>query len=147
MIIPEELRDLDLETYDAITSLVIPAKKGEIISIAALVEEEVTTFLIHHSSKSPRKIQNHAFGKKLKELKKIFLTLPDEAAATDHSSSFISALIAIRNLPAHTYGIGFKELHELYGRHPAAKNLLINCPNNIWPEVKMLKDTLTRLSK
>ena len=135
MDIPDELRILDFETYDAISALVMPAKKGEIISITALVEEEVTKKLAGDAPPS-KSLLKKSLSDKIKGLESRFSSISGHEQEKTEVLNFLNALLAIRNLGAHTYEIGFAELAQLEEDHPGTKHLLSECPKNLWADVK-----------
>ena len=135
MDIPDELRNLDFETYDAISSLVDPKKKGEIISITALVEEKVTKVIAGDSAPS-KTLLNKSLSDKIKSLEAKFAADGNHIEEKKRVLDFLKALLAIRNLGAHTYGIGFSDLAQLEQDHVGIKHLLLDCPTNVWTAVK-----------
>lgn len=146
MEIPEELRNLDFETYDAISALVVPEKKGEIISITALVEEEVTRLLAGDNPPSQTLLKK-SLSDKIKSLASKFSASEDHQVEKVKVLKFLRALLAIRNLGAHTYGIGFPELAQLEEDHPGVKDMLLECPTNLWTAVKKFNAHITSITK
>ena len=138
MEIPEELRNLDFETHDAISALVVPAKKGEIISITALVEELVTKVLANGNAPS-KTLLKKSFASKIKSLESKFSTSLIHRDEKSKVLEFLRALRAIRNLSAHSYQIGFQQLTDLEKNYPGIKLLLVDCPPNLWAAVKEFK--------
>lgn len=145
MKIPDELSNLDFETYDAISSLVDPYKKGEIISITALVEEVIVK-MICGSNPPSKSLNEKTFSDKIKSLEAHFNKNAKHQSQKTDVLAFARALLAIRNLLAHTYGIGFNHLSTLEQEHPCAKILLANCPANLWEAVKTLNKNLQQIS-
>jgi hypothetical protein len=145
MEIPEELRNLDFETYDAISALVVPEKKGEIISITALVEEEVTKFFAADSPPS-KTLLKKSLSDKIKSLDSKFSASENHQAEKVKVLDFLRALLAIRNLGAHTYEIGFPELTQREEDHPGIKSMLLDCPTNLWTAVKEFKAHITAIT-
>lgn len=139
--IPEELANLDFETYDAILALVVPEKKGEIVSITNLVEEEVTIILAGGEPPSSTLLKK-SFSDKIKSLDRRYKSDSAHSIPKEEVISFLTALLDIRNLVSHTYQIGFEELAQLEMKHPRVRSLLIECPNNLWAAVGAFKTNI-----
>lgn len=141
MDIPDELRNLDFETYDAISALVVPEKKGEIISITALIEEEVTKAIAGDTEPS-KTLLKKSLSDKIKSLESRFGGIEGHEQEKKEVLAFLRALLEIRNLGAHSYGVGFADLAQLEEDHPGTKHLLSECPKNLWAAVKLFNSNM-----
>jgi len=152
--IPESLRTflkLDGKTegrFDLASNLVSPEKKGELISLAALAEEEVSSFITRYLAQPKRADilcgmldDNLTFSRKIDVLKRILsFAEPDDAVRMRHLA-FLAALRKLRNKGAHSYGIRPAEIEQL-AADSVAMALVKDFPDAIWAGIKELREYL-----
>ena len=156
MEIAENLRKfLNLEKaeqhLDLVSGLVTPEKKGDIISLAALAEEELTKFLTRYFAAPNRAEEFHdliennpTFDAKIKTLKKVVPKLDATEANYKPHFEFLRALKKLRNTAAHSYGVSTDEATKLASDAEIA-HLVTDFPNNLWARVTALRDYLASL--
>jgi hypothetical protein len=154
--IPEELKKLlaldKAETHlDLVSGIVDPEKKGNIISLAALAEEEVSKFLTRYFATPTRtndfqevRENNPTFHNKIEALKKVVPKLDSAEANYKPHFEFLRALKKLRNAAAHSYGVSIDEASKLSSDSEVAY-LMANFPNNLWQRLTALSNYLTAL--
>ncbi|MBV9657601.1 MAG: hypothetical protein JO295_05770 [Verrucomicrobia bacterium] len=158
MAIPEELKkfltlDKAEKHLDLVSGLVDPEKKGNIISLAALAEEELTKFLTRYYAAQNRSedfqelIENSlTFHDKIEAVKKVIPKLDSTEANYKPHFEFLRALKRLRNTAAHSYSVGIDEATKLAGDSEAI-HLVSDFPNNLWARVKALRDYLAGVNR
>lgn len=156
MEIPEELRklltvDKAEENLDLVSGIVDPEKKGNIISLAALVEVEITKFLTRYFA-TPNRTKdfqevieyNLTFHAKIETLKKVVPKL--DAIESNHKPhfEFLRGLKKLRNIAAHSYGVSLEDAPKL-SSDAEISHLVADFPNNLWQRVRALRDYLAGL--
>jgi hypothetical protein len=156
MEIPEELKkfltlDKADKHLDLVSGIVDPEKKGNIISLAALAEEEITKLLTRYFAAPDRGedfqevIENNlTFHAKIETLKKVVPKLdPTESNCKPHFE-FLRGLKKLRNTAAHSYGMSIEDATKL-SSDAAVSHLVADFPNNLWQRVTALRDYLAAL--
>ncbi len=156
MDIPEELKkfltlDKAEKHLDLISGIMDPEKKGNIISFAALAEEEITKLLTRYFAAPVRAedfqevIENNlTFHAKIETLKKVVPKLdPTESNYKPHFE-FLRGLKKLRNTAAHSYGMSIEDATKLSSDAEVA-HLVADFPNNLWQRVTVLRDYLAAL--
>lgn len=144
MDIPDAIKNLTLDKHDFMVALVTPEKKGELISLAALAEENVEEYLCRYYAKPEHACElgqaisdNLSFYTKIEMMGKI---LKDDASGADHVR-FLHALRRLRNAAAHGYGITGSDADKLYA-DTTMRELLGEFPKRLWARVTALRDYL-----
>jgi hypothetical protein len=158
MEIPQEFKDflcLDKveKRLDLFSGLIAPEKKGKILSLAALAEEEIAGFLSNYLAR-PERFQDFenliadslTFHQKIEALKKILPKVDDDKTHYDSHIEFLRALKKLRNAAAHSYGIDIEEAKVLADDLEIIF-LLTDLPRNIWSRVTALKNYLATLKQ
>lgn len=156
MEIPEELKkfltlDKAEKHLDLVSGIVDPEKKGNVISIAALAEEEITKFFNRYLAAENRVedfqevIENNlTFHAKIEALRKMVPKLdPTESSYKPHFE-FLRALKKLRNTAAHSYAVSIDEASRL-SSDAEVSHLVADFPNNLWKRVTALRDYLAAL--
>jgi hypothetical protein len=156
MDIPEDLKQfLNLDDaekrLDLVGGLVTPEKKGNLISLAALAEEEIATFLTRYFALPTRlddfqslTANNLTFHKKIEALKKVLPKLDATEANYKPHFEFLRALKKLRNTAAHSYGLNLEHAAKLSTDAEIA-HLVSDFPKNLWTRVTALRDYLAAL--
>lgn len=156
MEIPEELKKfLNPETaekhIDLVSGLVTPERKGNIISLAALAEEEIAVFLTRYFAlharvgdfQSPMS-NSPTFHEKIEALKKIVRKLDATEANYRQHFEFLRALKKLRNTAAHSCGVSIEDATKL-STDAEITHIVTDFPKNLWARVAALKDYLAKL--
>jgi hypothetical protein len=152
--IPETLKTflkLDTKTecrIDIASNLVTPEKKGELISMTALADEEISLFITRYLAHPGRVdtfsamlADNLAFSRKIDLLKRILAVVEPRQDVRTYHLSFLNALRKLRNKAAHSYGIRPAEVQELVS-DSVIITLVSDFPNAIWARIRELRDYL-----
>ena len=157
MDIPENLKQfLNLDNgekhIDLVSGLVTPEKKGNLISLAALAEEEITKFLTRYFA-LPARVEGFeslmansmTFHHKIEALKKI---VPKLDAIEDNYKphfEFLRALKKLRNTAAHSYSASIDQAKEL-ASDAEVIHIVTDFPKNLWARIAVLQSYLSGLS-
>ncbi len=154
--IPDELRQfLSLEEGEAnlaiATVLVDPEQKGELISIAAIAEDEIAKLIVFALAHPDRRglsedlmANQMTFHQKIEAFKKV---LPEFDSNPDNYGShlqFLAALKKLRNTAAHSFGISTADVLKLKTDSEIVK-ITANFPGSAWDKVTALRDYLQPL--
>ena len=157
MKIPEELKAfLSLEGAEerlgVVRTLVTPAKKGELIAITSLVDEELTTFFAGYhahpirASDSDGKLRRKAkLAEKIEALRLVLPKLDPTAANYEHHLTFLDTLRRLRNKGSHESGISPEDATKL-SQEPEVLAIIKGFPNALWAKVKELLKYLKSLT-
>lgn len=156
MEIPEELKkfltlDKAEKHLDLVSGIVDPEKKGNIISLAALAEEEITKFLTRYFA-APNRVEdfqdvienNLTFHAKIETLKRVVPKLDSTDSNHKPHFEFLRGLKKLRNTAAHSYGVSIEDASKLSSDAEVAL-LVADFPNNLWERVTALRDYLEAL--
>lgn len=137
--------------FDLASSLVDPEKKGELISLAALADEEVSTFLTKHFARPSRANAFSAmiddaltFSRKIEILKKVVKELDSNPDNYLSHLQFLDSLRRLRNTAAHTYGLSPAEIAKLASTSGIAE-MVADFPRGVFTRIKALRDYLATL--
>ena len=152
MEIPEDIKKLfTIERLELVTSLVGTEKKGELMSLAALAEEEVATFLTRylaspsHANDADAKTRTKAtFNEKIEALERVLPKVDSTPTNYKAHLDFLHALRNLRNVAAHGYSLHKDKLIEL-SSDKAMLRIGEDFPKNVWTDVRALRDYLSAI--
>lgn len=134
-----------------LNSLIQPANAGELIKLAALAEEEISTFLARylahsaHANDNATKIgKNATFDQKIQALNHILPKLDADQTHYEGHIQFLNALRKLRNTAAHSSGLDLKDAKK-HASDPMICSITANFPNALWEKVTALRDYLLTL--
>lgn len=152
MDIPDKLqRLLTPEHLDLIASVVDPARKGDLISIAAAAEKQVSNFLDRYLAE-PQRAQdadaktrkNARLNDKIQALERVLPKVDADVTRRQSHIDFLHALRGLRNVAAHGYGLRADDAAQL-AQNPEMMKVTTDFPANAFAKLTELRDYLTTL--
>ncbi|HQZ67770.1 MAG TPA: hypothetical protein PLY87_21920 [Planctomycetaceae bacterium] len=131
-----------------VTVIVDPEKKGELISIAALAEEEISKLIVVALAHPDRRgafeelIANQlTFHQKVEVFKRLIPDFEPQADKYQGHLQFLAALKKLRNTAAHSYGMSPDDALKLK-RDSEIVQLAADFPKSAWTRMEKLRDFL-----
>ena len=139
------------ERLELLESLVTPAKKGELITLSSLADEELAAFFTryiahpNHANDADGKLRKRAtFDDKIQALGRVLPKLDADPKNYQSHLDFLSAVRILRNTAAHNSGLHMDDAME-FSKNPEMLSMVADFPKKLWERVTALRDYLTAL--